>query len=334
MNPIDLPTLQQCFLQSSFCGHGSHSQAPNDSSDDCIQMLQAWQNPVSDARPAGLMGWDAFYRKDWVKSLHLFESALKHHQWHPLVALGIGRLATRFGSWNIACDWLLYGLTCARNQYNDDLLMQYHGAMGELLIRTGHPQEAFQQMQLSYALTPAGHPSRQLQYNFIAMSLARLGKSSVAETYYMNASFLAKSPLDKMHALVRRAALSLNDYAVDLDQIGSELKQLVDAIPSNRAKVKLPMDYFSIISYWNEWKNKKPVNPPMIMHLFEGYPLESRVIAALTGLDSNCPEMCFPLVPTMSPDPLEIRQLSWDATIATHIGSAETLRSQLKLFFI
>jgi len=334
MNPIDLPTIQQCFLQSSFLGHALQSQAPDDSSDDCIQMLQAWQNPSSDARPAALAGWDSFYRKNWVQSLHLFESALEYRQWHPLVALGIGRLATRFGVWHTACDWLLYGFKCARDQCNDDLLMQYHGAMGELLLRTSHPQEAFQQMQLSYALTPTGHPSRQLQYSFIAMALARLGKSSVAETYYMNASFLARQPLDKMHALVRRAALILNDYAVDFSSIGSELERLASTIPADRAKVKLPLDYFAIISYWNQWRNNQPVDPAEITHLFEGYPLESRVIAALTGSETAWPEMIFPPLPTTSPDPLRIHLLSFDTTVENQIDTAESLHAHLKLFFI
>jgi len=334
MNPNDIPWIEQKLLTQNFYSEVEPS-LPSGISQDCIDALGIWESSTSSNRPYTLAGMDAFYKKDWNRSLELLTSALEYEQWHPRTALGIGRLATRFGLWSIATDWILYAIQSSCEQCNDYNLMQCHGAMGELLLRAGHPKESLRHMQLAFALAPLGHPSRQLQYNFIAMPLARLGKPEVAEAYFMNASLLAKKPLDKMHALVRRAALILQDYDVPLDKIRGEFNELKSQVRlSNNSMVQNLKDYFSIILYWHDWNRGRTVNREQLLNLFEGYPLESHVISVLNGSQSEQITLAFPPLPKNISDPMEIKELSWNASVSVPIDTPESLRTHLRMFFI
>jgi len=292
--------------------------------------------------PPVLAAWNAFYECKWTESLRLFTSAISDDSSQALAALGIGRIATRCGEWEVARQWLLFAILESRRKYDDFLLMQCHGAMGELMLRTLHYHESLQHMQLAYALCPAGYPQRQRQHTYLGMPLARLGKCQVAEGYYMNAYYLAMDQHDHvsaMHAIARRAALVLYDYDVDLDDIKKSLFNLSQDNDLNQSGSRIPLDYFNVVSFWHQWRQTGNKDMALIENLFEGAPWESRVIAAVRGASYITPQLDFPPVPSGLNlggfNPICLRNIVIeDVCIMSELQTPVQLQSCLKTFFI
>lgn len=153
--------------------------------------------------------WQAQMRGDWEGMLALVASL--NLSVYPEAALVLARAATRHGAYRLALRLLGWGIHRFRETGHDVHLARCHGALGEVLVRCNFAALALQHMQIAHSLMPRGHHSRQMQYSYIAMPLARLGQLDVAIEYYMRALFLAEIQQDKTalaHALIRRGALA------------------------------------------------------------------------------------------------------------------------------
>ncbi|MDQ7005494.1 MAG: hypothetical protein Q9N67_11475 [Ghiorsea sp.] len=338
MQHTDISIIEQIFAARNFGDNEAAESLLKGLSPEIRTCFEAYlPGRCSSDCPPVVAAWDDFYKSKWSESLSLFTSALSDKPWQALAALGIGRIATRWGEWAVARQWLLYAMLESRHKYNDFLLMQCHGAMGELMLRTQHYHESLQHMQLAYALCPAGHPQRQRQYSYIGMPLARLGKCQIAEGYYMSAYYLAIDQHDSisaMHALSRRAALVLYDYDVDLDDVKKSLFALSQDVDLKQYGSRIPLDYFNVVSFWSQWKHTDDKEMTLLENLFGGAPWESRVIAAVCGSSCIDPQLNFPPV-TSDFNPIHLRNIIIeDACIVNKLETAEQLQNCLKTFFI
>lgn len=149
-------------------------------------------------------------------------------------ALILLRVATRLGQFQVGLLWADLCLELTSKQ-RGGLKIAVHGAIGELLVRGGAYHHALTHMQILNSFRPKGSPDRQRHYSYLAIPLARLGCSSVAESYYMRAFVLAKQQSNTLTAslsLVRRAALTRytgdNDYLLKSLAMMNELSQIDD----------------------------------------------------------------------------------------------------------
>jgi len=338
MKYTDISIIEDILLAKKFGDHAAASELMKGISPPLVDLLDPYinQHITSEYSPV-LTAWKSFYRHAWEESLNLFTASLLDDSTQGLAALGIGRIATKHGKWDIARQWLWYAILESRQKYDDFLLMQCHGAMGELMLRTQHYHESLKHMQLAYSLCPAGHPQRKRQYSYLGMPLARLGKCQVAEGYYMSAYYLAMDQHDHisaMHALVRRGALVLYDYDVPL----ANIKQTMDDLNKNNTLKnygsRTPLDYLNIILFWHQWKNTGYKDLTLIQHIFEGSPWELNIIASIQGLMNIESELHFPSIPS-NVDIIDSESISMeDVCIVNKVQTPEHLQYCLKTFFI
>jgi len=335
MQETDLPIILNIVAAKNAGDFAVTSAMAEQLSPAVGSIMRAWLNSnTNNAAPLALKGWDAFFNSKWQLSANLFSDALSEPPWTSLTALGLGRLATRSGQWQQARNWLILASERARDEYNDLLLMKCHGALGELMLRTGNNHEALQHMQTAYTLCPSGHPHRQRQYSYMAMPLARMGKCQVAEEYYMNAYCLAMDQseyLNGMHALARRAALILYNYNVDIASIGGEMQRLSESLLPTRL-ASIPYDYFRIVSFYQQWKDEGKRNVELLNNLFEGTLWEAWIVGQLNGVTSVRPHVDLPEAPTIG-NPMQISAIVHNPQIPI-IQEPNDLRCCLKTFFI
>ena len=127
-------------------------------------------------------------------------------------ALGLGRTHTRSGHWHSARAWLLCALAIARRVGDESLCFKGYGALGELLLRAGHPSAGFTCLSMAYHLLPAGSGQRARQLNYIGTALGRLQERLRAESVLMTSFSMAADQGDiasKWHALARLQFLAL-----------------------------------------------------------------------------------------------------------------------------
>jgi len=194
--------------------------------------------------------WEMLSKGVWADSADIFYTHYLNSEHKSEAALGLGRIATRTGKWQLALQWLNIAIKEARISQDDQQLAKSHGALGELFLRTGLSQQALLNMQIAYELFPAGHFSRQRQYSYLAMPLTRLKEEDVAEDYYMRAFLLAleeNNTEQAGHAIIRRAAMCLhnNNHAFN------ESKALIEKF--NLLSPGVIQGYYSSLCYYQQW---------------------------------------------------------------------------------
>lgn len=212
-NIINITHKAQYTLLSEKEKQNILKQMPEYTVETLTQWLTAQDNPsIASA-------WQKIYKGEWQDAqneLSSIDLAI-----NPSAALAYARIAIRHGQNILAINYLQYAIRCFRSQSQDMNLARAHGLLGELLIRQGLVKKALQHMQIAYNLTPQGHPSRQRQYSYLALPLARLGQVNLANEHYMRAFFMAINENNnegQQHALVRSAALCLYGDDTALEQ--------------------------------------------------------------------------------------------------------------------
>lgn len=258
MNEHDLNKIIDTYTHSvAFAPNEVADNTLVASADEAIQPLLR-RMLTRHLRPAIASAWALIYAGAWQPALDQLQ--LLNLADSPIAALAYARIATRNGYHLAAKEYLKFGIHAHRQSGQDINLAKFHGLLGELLLRQRLPEKALQHMQIAYQLTPRGHYSRQMQYSFIAMALARLEQPNLANEHYMRAFYLAVAKNDangKQHALLRSAALSLfgDDEAMERAiALGQENNVTFSGIVEG---------YWNLLLLYRHWQQGS-VNPEFI----------------------------------------------------------------------
>lgn len=166
-------------------------------SDDIKAQLNIWasqvlsklqQDGIKDKLPLanqyGIDGWQAFYGHDYHQALDLFKRAMNEPNWQQTAldsSLGVAKVYTRTGHWQLAKAWCLYYLTFARRSLCHFDVAKGYGALAEIFLRANAHKEALGCFQMAYHLMPLQSGQKARQYNFMASALLRHGEFLRAE---------------------------------------------------------------------------------------------------------------------------------------------------------
>ncbi|ANE56529.1 tetratricopeptide repeat protein [Methylomonas sp. DH-1] len=185
-------------------------------------------------------GWRVYYQGDYSQAAQHFIEAWRVMSDKFLsmgqadVALGLGKVYTRTGHWRAARDWLLKALAIGRQQNRLFDIVQGYGALGELLLRGGHPQAAYTCLSTAYHILPPGSGQRPRQLNYLASALLRCGETLRAESLLMTSIHLAHDKGDSdsvWHALARLQFLCIDDNRSSKGHFNDVTDVLRDYVP-------------------------------------------------------------------------------------------------------
>lgn len=147
--------------------------------------IQQWPSVMA----AQWHGWQHYYLGHYLKSAHYFcqawqliEQGEAELGFKKDIALGLGKVYTRTGHWHSAREWLLLFLAESRQSGELFNVTQGYGALGELLLRANHPQEALACLNIAFHTMPAGSGQQSKQLNYVASALARNNEWLRADT--------------------------------------------------------------------------------------------------------------------------------------------------------
>lgn len=197
-------------------------------------------------------GWQAYYQGSYAQSAQHFTNAWRAIEQGEAdlgfvsdIALGLGKVYTRTGHWQVARCWLIYSLAEARRQSDLFNVTQGYGALGELLLRAGHPQEALACFNTAFHVLPTGSGQQSKQLNYLASALIRnrawLRAESLLKTSIQNAKDMAgreganQEASDSIHhALARLQFLELARHREDLTRAPDVLADWGEKLNVNR----------------------------------------------------------------------------------------------------
>ncbi|WP_201583300.1 tetratricopeptide repeat protein [Psychrobacter jeotgali] len=134
-------------------------------------------------------GWRAYFQGQYIKAYEYFQHSIADSDWQRYAydaALGMAKVYTRSGQWQLAQDWALYYLSLARSLRDDFGLTKGYGALAEIYLRGDQPRAALACFQIANQLMPLGQGQLDKQYNFLASALMRNGEWLRAETLLRN----------------------------------------------------------------------------------------------------------------------------------------------------
>lgn len=178
-------------------------------------------------------GWQAYYRGEYDVAADYFTSA-----WYSVdagvndlgfrrdVILGLGKVYTRTGHWQAARGWLILYLAESRQQVELFSVTQGYGALGELLLRAGHAQEALACLNTAFHILPQGSGQQSRQLNYLASALIRNNEWQRAESLLKTSIQNSRDMLGRdgaaqearssiYHALARLQFLELERHGAD-----------------------------------------------------------------------------------------------------------------------
>lgn len=127
------------------------------------------------------------------------------------------------GYFATARDWLLYAGDLARRHDRLYDTVRSFGALGDLLLRSGHHQQALFCLNSAHQFLPPGAGERSRQMNYLATALMRLGTRrdrAAAEDLLMQSFYLAQDTNDltsMLHSLARLQFLYLDRQQPERD---------------------------------------------------------------------------------------------------------------------
>lgn len=216
-------------------------------------------------------GWVAYFQGDYGAACEQFLAGLKQLAQQdsttnsPLLkgrlALGLAKVYTRTGHWQSARGWLLHALDQARRANSLLDMVKGYGALGELLLRGGHPRDALFCLGTARELLPAGAAERARQWNYLASALMRLNTARdqlAAESLLMSSYYLAMDSKDRTsanHALARLQFLELDrQQSRDMPTvIGHPATELEQTCPES-AKDGVPEGFLAMGRAFAAWR--------------------------------------------------------------------------------
>lgn len=149
---------------------------------------------------ACLLGWQAYYKHQYLTAHQHFSEAILQEDWQqltPNVALGLCKVYTRTGHWHSAREWVLHYLSQARQQLHHFDVTKGYGALAEIFLRADHAQQALACFQMAYHLMPVGHGQHARQLNFMASALMRNAEYGRAEDLLHESRQISRQQLQK-----------------------------------------------------------------------------------------------------------------------------------------
>ena len=160
-------------------------------------------------------GWKAYFRGAYEGALEAFEAGEDvSEEWQSWRSLGLGKVASDLGHWRLAASWLQRAMGQAEQQNDTIRMAEAAGALGEVLVRAGHPLSALDLFTFDRALLPPGsaHAGRLRNYQMVALgrgeSTAETAEAAFWETFYTSIDrdhVSAGFALGSLHLLSYRA---------------------------------------------------------------------------------------------------------------------------------
>ena len=224
------------------------------------QLVLNAENSIDNNLPVAVSarssGWVAYFSGEYIQAFEGFKLSLTHQDWESVAydtALGMAKVYTRSGHWQLAKDWTLYHLSLARKLRDDYGLVKGYGALAEIFLRADRPKEALACFQIANQMMPSGQGQLDKQYNFIASALIRNGEYLRAETLLRNSMKLSKDKMTRdtnnraakisyLHSCSRLSYLKLAqnkpiNLTEDMLQVLSEVKARSARVPTGFIRV-------------------------------------------------------------------------------------------------
>jgi tetratricopeptide (TPR) repeat protein len=309
-------------------------------------------------------GWRTYYCGDYIQAAQYFIQAWQAMSKASIsagqadVALGLGKAYTRIGHWRAAREWLLKSLVIGRQQNNLFDIVQGYGALGELLLRGGHPQAAYACLSTAYHILPPGSGQRPRQLNYLASALLRCGEILRAESLLMTSMHLAHDNHDYdsvWHALARLQFLRIDDSRTRkgyFEDVSEALQEYVPTSVNNPVALGFLHVGQALAAYRREDREEALSKIRLAIPLFGvQFPYEHwwalQVEAFLNNNASVADAVCLKLLQSNSvlpPPSLVVLDSSWQRLhlpaengfmpLARVTHDAESLLSARNLFFI
>ncbi len=159
-----------------------------------------------------IYGWNCYYAARYEEAGDAFSRARMYGTaWSSWSALGSGKVCSDLGWWANSKDWLIQAMGVARAESDLFRVAECAGALGEVLVRTGRPREAWELFALDASLLPPGSRYRTRLENYQAVCLSRLGLPELAEPRLWGAFFaeVERQPTAAAYSLSSLAAMSV-----------------------------------------------------------------------------------------------------------------------------
>ncbi len=177
-----------------------------------LSSAQQWPKVMT----AQWQGWQNYYLGHYAnaaihfaKGWQLIQQGEAELGFKKDIALGLGKVYTRTGHWHSAREWLL--LFLAESRQAGDLFgaTQGYGAIGELLLRANHPQEALACFNIAFHTLPVGSGQQSKQLNYLASALMRNNEWLRADTLLKTSIQNARDMLGR-HGATQEASDSIH----------------------------------------------------------------------------------------------------------------------------
>ncbi|MFI3135362.1 MAG: hypothetical protein QX197_01150 [Methylococcaceae bacterium] len=270
------------------------------------RLTKAQASLLNEAVLAQYDGWEAYNIGDYDKSHYSFVTAQNVNTEDSYgVGLGLAKVYTRLGHWEIAKQWLLHELPMARQQNDLYGQAQCYGALGEVFLRANYPKLAYECFGNAFHVLPKGSSQREKQYNFQASALIRTGNTEQAEQCLMSALYLADGKqIDSVwHSLARLQFLWLQQEKNDaVETYYAEYLQKKPGIPVAEGFLKIASAF---LAYRQENKLKAIDLAEEALSCFnDKFPMESYWAKKILQALKNEPFSTQPIntVKTTSPE--------------------------------
>ena len=108
-------------------------------------------------------GWNAYFSGAYEQARAAFEAGEDvSADWQSWRSLGLGKVASDLGHWRLAASWLQRAMGQAEQQNDTVRMAEAAGALGEVLVRAGHPLSALDLFTFDRALLPPGEQPEDL----------------------------------------------------------------------------------------------------------------------------------------------------------------------------
>jgi len=262
---------------------------------DLAEALRTRRSPSSEfgALSAIVAGWGCYFSGDLPQASAHFSRAWEADEgWNTWAALGLGKVASDAGRWNLARAWLLQTMALARADDDSQHLAAASGALAEVFCRaTPHRVQpgdapadaallraAYELLELDAALLPVGSPFHWRVENYRALCLGRLGAleqgaGSLGRRAYreaqarMWASHYATSSVDPVsadYALASLYLLSLRASSHDLYQ-RAERRFAERLTPEAAPMVPYPLGVVEAVRAF--WAGRADDDEKLVAHL-------------------------------------------------------------------
>jgi hypothetical protein len=218
IEPVSLARIRRFFSEHALDSPSRAEEAIKELEDGDQRLFNALSRPRLDAVPQDsnapfwriVSGWHHYFRGSYSAALDAFEQAEGGSgDWESWRALGLGKVASDLGYWRTAAGWLRRSASLAFRENDMRRLAEASGALGEVLLRAGHPREALDLFAFDRALLPAGSSQHGRLRNYQAFALGRIKMCEATAEAALWESFYAAADRDSVSASFALAGLSM-----------------------------------------------------------------------------------------------------------------------------